>query len=684
MKTSLSILLLFLLSALPSWADTVAKDTVSFTTDNVVMEDDPNHGEYCVSLYSADGQWKVQLYYWADHMFGTFGNDDFRLSGNGRYYNFARNPKNDMVFYSFTDMQVTVSDEKDHYLIDANCLTSSATRFLIKGMLPVKQAKDTLAYDLGYASVVTNNFFGTYAFKAETDEWQLEYGVVGNDITGTFYTADLLKPELHDKRTGQDISILSATATHVQRADTLWLTLDALSTDLHLYHLTMYNARRDVEIVGEEDIRIDRDVVLNDLTYAYGCFQLYGQNDDWAVAIAFAPDAVGNGQREWTMADIFMPYTALVRLSDGQQLDIHDIHVSASGSDRSITFLAHITTTDGMLYHVTIPLYTDGYMPEPKETINIDFGDIAILDYTKGLGTVGLGGIVPDQYQLRLYLNAHDLTGDFTTADILPDLCDIMTVSGNTFSFHDAWKVNSHFETDQQGINHVTIDMMTLDSVLYHATMQIPQMQCMADHDYDLSTADFVGILTGKEGDHAEYLLQLQVTDEENDAYNADACYFTFYLAHEGEGLGSEYSYSAGTLATDEPHLFYEYGCEVRVAPEAGTLSIAPVETVTLSIFDQQYRANVYDLSFKFVGQNGVIYTGTTQQYLICIDAEEGDLVEIDEPTLSSLRDVLSQQGYNTEKIYRNGEILILTPKNNQKNEEILYSSDGIRRHALR
>lgn len=675
MNTTFTLISLLTSMALPALAAQEAADTVRFTTHNVVLEDNPNAGRYNISLYSEDGEWKVQLnYHSAESMFGTFGNDDFDLSGSGKYYNYARNPKNDMVFYSFTDMAVTVSDEVSEYHISANCLASNNVRFLIEGSLAVSEPTDTVCSDLGYALRVDNAFYGTYTFSAENDAYRLAYGIVGSSPMGTFYTADILMPELYDKQRGEQIGVKSATAVHEQRADTLWLTLDVLSNDLILYHMTMYNAKHEVPIVAEETIEIEGDIALQDLTEMYGCYQLSGQNREWGVGIAFVPDAFESGREEWGMEQIFMPYTTMIRLVDNYVVKIHDVNVCFEETDDQQIFHAEITSVDGILYHVTLKTAGPGYLGNPDEVVNLELGQVAMLDYTQS-GIIGLGAYAPMQCQIRLYLYSHQLQGNYYTDDALIDMCDVMLVrpADGTFVFHDAKRVNTSFETDAEGVTHVTVDMLAVDNVLYHVTFDIPVLQCLSNCKYTLDDAMMVA-LRETEGTDVSYMMQLQRLPEDVDDLEMidEGEIFTFAFAPEGDGIGGEYGYSAGTLDDQAYHYIYEQGTEVRLAPVAGTLQITPLELVTIEDF---YHTSLYEIHFQFVAENGVIYEGTGHNYLLCIDVD-GNFVEVDEPSLSLINQRLSAHCFEVRKVLQHGRMMIVSPVRGTTTEH-LYSIDG-------
>lgn len=682
--------LLFLIFALcaiaakcPAQTTADETNTVRFVADRVVMEDDPTNRNYIFSLYSPDGQWKIQINYYADEMFGTFTTEDFNLKGSGRNYNYARNPQNDMVFYSFTEMEVEVTDNVTSVDIKANCLASNKTRFIVEGSAEVAIPTETVNLDLGYANIVENPFYGIYTFSAENDDYRLEYGIVGESLLGTFYRADLLMPELTDRSTGEKIPIVNATAVHTADADgTKHFAIDLISEDLICYSVTMFNAPIEVTVNEEVNIDLGTQCVLQDLTEMYGCYQFGGQNDEYGVAIALKPEAIESGRRDWTMDDIYMPYTTVIRMDDGYRPTLHDVKASFSSADHLATVLAEILSLDGTLYHVRMGLEMPGYVPEPKETIELDYGRVAIVDYTQGIGTVGLGGVLPGKSQMRLYLNAHNLEGEFTTEDIIPDMCDVMMAGEDTFRFMDAWDVKASVTRDAEDVLHFDINMLCKDTIMYHATMYLPPLECLHDADYRLERNDGYQLLAlrqGTDGQYAEYTLQFGNAKYRYDNLQTgeghyEGNLFSFYLGHEGSGLAGEYGYSAGTLADDEPHLFFEEDTEVRVGPVAGTLTVTPLEPVTLYIGSQRYNTSIYDVEFHFVGQNGVVYNGKGSDFLVCIDgdSDEDDIryVEITEPLLDGIREQLAEQGYKVRKTLQGGRMFIVSP-------DATYSADG-------
>lgn len=636
-------------------SNSAVTDTIRFTASSMLLEDNPNQNNYNFTLYSPDGEWKVQLNYNAESMFGTFTSEDFDLTGNGKNYNYARNPKNDMMFYSFVDIVCTVSASTTEYYLTANCLTSNNKRFLIEGTMEAPIPTDSVEIDLGYAKAICNNFYETFTFKAENENYKLEYGIVSQRIDGTFYTADLLKPELFDKNANSDIEIVRGTAYHRISNDTTYLTLHALDNHKKLYKINMYNCARVVDVTAEDSIYFHSNTMLQDLTELYGCYQLAAINDEWAVSIALLPDAFENGTKSWSMEDIFMPYTMLIHLSDEKTLDLCNVNVRMEEENEPYlyAFYSDILTDDGTLYHVKMRFEDTPYIPAARDTVNINFGTISVLDYSKGSGIVGLGAIRPNKYQLRLYLYTDVLEGNYTSDYLVTDHSDLLLIDESTLKFRDIVRANTYI-TETDGTKYVIADVLTTDTILYHTKMIIPNLKCMNDTTIDLSNAQMVAIQSVNqeinEKEYSEYRLQFQNTS--NVAFQQ---VFSFYFPHEGKGIAGEYGYSAGTLATDEYHTFIESNIEVRVGAIAGTLNFTPVESLTLK---SGYKTTIYDTHFQFLGQNGAIYTADAHQYLICVD-NEGNKVNMEEPELSDLNQIIEERGWKVKKMLKNGIFII-------------------------
>lgn len=637
---------------------------VEFFSENAVMEDNPKQRNYNITIFSPDGQWKMQLNYYADGMFGTFSNDDFDLSGSGKNYNYVRNPKNDMVFYSFVDMHVTVADEGTCYRVNANCLTNNKMRFIVEATIDAPQAKETRTDDLGYARLEPNSFYGTYSIYAENDNYKLAYGVVGESVLGTFYRADILMPELYDKKAGKQVNVLTATALHTMEGDNTNMKIDILSEDLVMYSLTMFNGPYDIDITAEKTVEI-HSAVLQDLTDFYGCYQIGGVNNDYGMAIAVKPEVMQSGRLSWTKEDLLMQYTKLVTLPDQTSIPIFDIQTQVEQYEGVVSLKSEVTCMDGILYHVTMYIDNKGIIPEVTDTVNIDFGALRVLDYTQGIGTVGLGAVLPGMYQMRCYLNTHTLQGNFTNDDFLLDLCDVMAVNerNNTYVFHDAKYVTATMEVEDQR-THITIDMIGIDDVLYHATMYLDSLKCMSNMEFPLHTANNVLMIALQEGsdeNYAEYTLQFQDMDRVYDEdYNivGDGYALSFYFGHDGNAsIADVYGYSAGSLAEDEFHTFFENGCEVRVAPVAGTLALEPTEKVYVSIGSETITTYIYKVSAQFVGQNNVLYKAEGNNYLLCLNTDE-EWVNMNE-TVTAIKEVLAEQGFRVRKVLKDGKILI-------------------------
>lgn len=645
-------------------AQTDDERVIEFFSTNATMEDDPNKQDYTITIFSPDGEWKMQLNYKSPSMFGTFGNKEFNLSGNGSNFNFVRNPKNDMVFYAFSDMNVTVSNEGNLYRVKANCLTTNKIRFLVEATIDAPQATETRTDDLGYARVEENPFYGTFAIYAENENYRLAYGVAGTSLLGNFYRADMLMPELYDKKAGKSINMLNATAVHTQEGDNTIMKVELLGENLVMYNLTMFNGPYDIATTQEIDVKISG-ATLEDVSDMYGCFIIYGGNALYQMGIALRPEALESGRLEFTRNDLIMQYTRLHFLEDDSDAEIFDINVTLEEGGKAIIVKADVKCMDGTLYHITMYLEEEGFMPEPSKTVDIDFGHVTVLDYTEGMGVVGIGAVVPEKYQIRVYLNTPKLEGEFTTADFNLELCDVMVVSEDSYAFHDAQYVNASM-VKEDGRTYITIDLYGMDDVLYHATMYVDDLKCLQEEcTYQISYDDEITMMALRQGNdkYGEYTMQFQALDNVFDEdYNiiGDGYFFSFYFAHDGYGVSGNYGYSDGTLADDEPHCFYENGCEVRVAPVAGTLNVTPVKSIRLDLGFPIGIVNtyLYNTSFQFLGQNGSIYRGEGENFLLCIN-DEGEILKIDENKANSIGETLAKQGMRVRKVLRNGKIVI-------------------------
>lgn len=633
---------------------------VTFTTTDAVMEDDPRHQDYTITLLSPDGEWRMQLNYHADHMFGTFTSEDFDLAGQGRYFNYARHPHNDMQVYSFTQMHVTVEDEVGQYRVKADCHAGADYHFVVEGIISAPLPREVLTDSLGYARVVRNAFLGTYAIYAENERYSLAYGVYDSQLTGTFYRADMLRPELYDKVAGDSIQVLSATAQHVQDGDNVRMTIDILSADSIDYCLSMFNGPHEMPVLREETISMINDVVLLDLTEMYGCYQLSGQTQDYGVAIGLQPYVLEQGLATLTMDDFFLPYTAIIPMNEASNpLLIFDIHGTLQATASQLLLQADVQTMDGTLYHITQRVGLGA--PEVTDTVDIDFGHVTMLDYTQGMGVVGLGGSVPGKYQLRVYLQTNQLEGDFVDEEFYVDDSDIMVVSDGKLAFHDARYIQGHMER-QGKRTHISLDFYARNDVLYRCTLYLDDLSCMHDSLYvfEPEDVDLVGLSQQHTSSPSDYAIQLQSGVDllnENSYAQARGCIFTFIFAQDGKTIAGDYGYSDYSLTPDN-HFFYENGCEVRVAPVAGQLHIRAVEPVTLTGEYQGYHTWVYRVEFQFVGQNGVIYQGQCQDYLVCLDQFDR-LVELEESVADGIARTMQERGRSVRKVYRNGHVIL-------------------------
>ena len=137
-----------------------------------------------------------------------------------------------------------------------------------------------------------------------------------------------------------------------------------------------------------------------------------------------------------------------------------------------------------------------------------------------------------------------------------------------------------------------------------------------------------------------------------------DGYLFSFYFGHEGEGVVGKYGLSEGTLADDQIQMFYENGCEVRVGTVAAALELEALKAQTLYVYGQKVNTNLYKINFKILGQNGVIYSGEGENYLLCID-QEGEFIEITEEYETAINKTLAPEGLKVRKILKGGKIIV-------------------------
>ena len=81
-------------------------------------------------------------------------------------------------------------------------------------------------------------------------------------------------------------------------------------------------------------------------------------------------------------------------------------------------------------------------------------------------------------------------------------------------------------------------------------------------------------------------------------------------------------------------------------------------DPLALNISGKTYKTHYYEVSASVLAENGIIYhlEGTT--FLLCVNAETGEWVELTE-NMSALNDALMEHGFRVRKVLRDGRILI-------------------------
>lgn len=364
MKQFFSILmgLTISLSALAMTAETIAVDTLEFSTENLLPEPNPNEGYYVLTMYSPDNEWKIQIRYFSDSQFGTFTDDDFDLSGSGRNYCYMRKPSNDMVFYSFSHIDATITSENG-MKVELNAtydLYGKIHRVLVHGMLPAPQIKDTTTLYMEHAYVTRNTQFEYYLVEAENEDYTLRFGFLADEITtDTFYIADLLKPELTLKSTGvtMGLCVVCDQMLYVSAGQNFnTYRLDIISDDYHFYSITMDDDWRSIAIQDSIEI-ICSSTMLYDFTMDYGMYQLVGYSDEYGVALAVLPEAIEQSYTTFAPTDFAYDKSGIARLSDTATvvpayLDATLVPVA----EGCWLFDANFVGRDANYYHIQMPV----------------------------------------------------------------------------------------------------------------------------------------------------------------------------------------------------------------------------------------------------------------------------------------------------------------------------------------
>lgn len=688
LKFFLLFSLVFLIGQNLMAQDIVAVDTIQFVADRVEAEPDPNHGEYVFAMWGSalDEEWKLQIDYYADSEFGTFGDDDFRLTSGGGSYNYLRKAKNDMWMRQFKHLDVTVENVAGATRIWLNGLIQDYgqwRRVLVEAELAAPAPTDTVEIDLGVVRQVPNSFMGYSILEARNEEYSLEFGITGTAEleVRTYYAVELLKPVLV-RLPADTIAAASAqlVVTETAKEDVLSVNLDLLSVDNVLYRIGMQTSDV-VEIC--DTVRVDcYSALLRDLSDTYGIYQFYGEAEEYNVALSVTKATIEQNVTQIPGDSIVMAFTTVASKSDERTVRIcqasAEVMLDAAGEQVS-EVLAELVSTEGVLYRVTFP-FEGGDLPSANDTTYVDCGadGVGRVDYSLEQGWVGLV-FAHDEADVHVALMAENgLEGNFGSDCFDYSQCYVTTYSegDEVIRFADVELAQMSIRNDD-GERHFELDVITVGNHLYHFTASMPQKKALSgesvNYQIDEVSAQMVALIsdmseTGEEHLHA-YHMQIQRSDDKDECGEllGDVEIWNFgFEQSQVDGVHGLYDYepAAGdvSVALDlgMTHFVQEGKTEILLAPVSGNLSLEVQERIELELEDGGcYRAFVYQVRAEILARNGITYEVEGATYLMCADAETGALVELSEEAWSRLREVLAERGVQVRKVWRDGVMMV-------------------------
>lgn len=702
MKKILSLLLLCTMHAalctLSAQSYTVT-DTLTLTVSSIVPEPNPNANEYIFSIFGTDNKGvsqKVQIRYNSTTMYGTFTNDDFYnwdgSLGSGSY-NYIRRTNSDIGFYPFkNELSATVIDIAGATDIEVNGLINvygSWTRVLLHGVIPAPEPDDTLSLDLGLVSVIPMNQLGYEYLRldAANDTYSLAFGIVGTNTLQacTYYQADLLRPDLVEQ---PDDTIAVSSATLVV-TDTLSsnhnLLLTLLGQDNILYLVHMHTGL--IEATDTVQVNCASGLMQN-LKEMYGIYQLAGVSADYQVAIALTPGVIEQSQRTFTNDSVNLAYTRLLDVAANQL--IYVMQASGRFEPDSSAFLprmmvyADLLGINGTLYQVSFPV-GGSQLPTAVDTTIVECGDHGVLrlDYTYGAGYLGMV-IGNEDYDAHVVLyNGLQMQGNFGTDMFLynDDVPGEKAISYLTlYNVGDADSRLSDIAACEMRMDSVgdtvriELNVVTTSSHMYcFRTRLLPLSAITGDEHYytinDPLRDDgmLVAFRLDKTGNEQTFYLQCQRSDAwdaEGNMIGATGEIWSYIFMQDSvDGIAGTYGYSAGTLMEEQFHMLTENGTEIWLMPMAGTLTITPIQAITIpaSVLGINYRTHLYTIQSDMVMENGQLYHITGANILMCVDNVSEAMIELSEDLLSALDEVLGEQGLRIRKVLHNGLLLIET-----------------------
>ncbi|MGN0235536.1 MAG: hypothetical protein ACI4BD_04370 [Paludibacteraceae bacterium] len=681
----------------------VAKDTITLNLPEVLTEPDPNQGLYTVTFKGTDhagSAWKVQLRYTAESMCGEFTDSDFyNLDGTQGQgcYNYLRAQDNDMYFFPFGHVQATITQTSGEIRFEVNALyekfTNRWSRVLVHAVLPTPAPKDTVEMDMGIVSEIPNGFYQCTLLEAANTDYLLTFGVSGTEPlhVGTYYMADLIRPELVRLADNDTIVAASAEMEVTNREDgSLNLLLNMRSNQDTLYCLSMQTGTLPItDTVEVECLRGQ----LFDQTEIYNMYQFYGESDRYTVALAVLPGVVTGAMQTIPADSILTAYSAVVRLQDTATIRVAaaQAQIVESTLEGKKDLKAELKGTNGVQYNVTIPL---GYslLPETRDTVFIDFGEgVGRIDYSRGLGLLGL--VLVDDGDIDVHVAAYNnlrLSGTIYSDYFDYEGCYLTTyIAEGSTRFTDIKLAQMTLDSIGDTL-HITLDAIAANDTLYHFTAYMPPKYALTGQDitYDISCDNGVNMIA-LTGDSLIYTMQFQRADQWTEDYEplGDVELWTFRLAQDVKNaIAGVYSFSEGTLDAAQRFVLIEGGTEIYLSPVAGTLTITAQETAVVEWGSTTYRTHLYGVSAEVVAANGLTYHLSGDNYLLCLNAETGEVVELSEGLAQAVANAWAAKGYRVRKILRDGEVLLelttelTSEKTTEKTPSRLLNLQGIQR----
>lgn len=666
------------------FAEHIPADTISFTATKVVSEPDPNNQNYCFTFVGpVDGfDWKMQLDYYADSMYGTIGDEECRLpKGGGANMNWVRKEDGKYnIFYGY-HVEATVATDGLNTIIDVEGLyrenkwgSTDTTWHYVKVHAVEKavEPKRTVDITMGWVAVIPNAFLEYIILNSQNEDYSLAFGVsrISELKAGTYYSADLIRPDFVELATGDTIRPLTAQleVTDAETPGQFDLMLSLLSTDSVMYHLAMYTDMPE----PTDTVRVTcRNSKIMDYTMEYGFLYVTGQSADYQMGLALNPEAFS--QDRFEASDVNLSFTQIVYHNE-QVIRVHSAWGTIGEDEKGLPLInASLFGVDGVLYEAA---FVCGGLPFATDTTVITCGDKGVVrvDYTQGEGRMGLVlmGKTDTQNEAQVYLffrNDYEMN-TFLTKDAFDyERSYITTVEGTSIVFHDLAAAEMALQKDAEGVLSIQVEAVGINSVLYQVSASMAPKYFLTGNgmdvvEYTIDSED-EGSLMAAVRDGYTYQLQFQRADEWDEGVpvgSFEAWSFVF-TQDTIDGITGKYAYSDGTLDLNERHTLQEDETEILIAPIDGSLSlqatgqvIVPGEVIGRTT---DYKTHMYQIEALFMGENNMVYHLLGSNYLLCLDDATGDFVELTEDRITALDEALAPQGLRVRKVLREGMLLL-------------------------